>query len=334
MSQTGKGKTMALVLTISLLFTSTLLAANSTHNPPGANTGESLGFNVGVGLEKMTGDTAYSIGGSVTMADGSQGNMHFPLSKLEWPLDIQLVRIEAERMIGSVWRINGTIKKSLSNPADTMKDSDWGLNYLDGEPNTSTDDLDAYSESDIADFDALIWEIECSRTLLQRKTWNLYAGLGYQHQKFEYNGKLIQQTEYLRGTPVNVLNGDGNVGITYDITYKMTYIHVGGEYRVTPNFILTGSLSYSPWVNAADEDNHLLRNKVSIGDMDGTASMIDVMGRYNFDSPWFLEAGFNSTKIDVDGSHNQTIDGSALGTIEVKSESTQNSGYLKIGYKF
>lgn len=325
-------KAIATVLTIGFLSTGSAFATDApapqpetttapeTTSPPNKN----FGFDLALGVEAMGGDTTYSIGGPVTFADGSVENIHFPLSELEWPLDIWLARLDATVNIGSSWRINGVIKKNISDPDDPMKDSDW----LD-----SPSSLDVYSESNISDFDALIWDVDVEWVFLERPSWNLFAGVGYQYQDFDYDSALIHQSSP-SGLPGFEFYGDGSVSITYDVTYQMPYFLIGTDFQVTPNFIVSGSFSYSPWVDAEDEDNHVLRGIIAKGDMDGYAYMIDISGTYSFATSWFVEAGFHYTKIDVDGEQKNWSDGIYLWTTYEESESSQTSGYFKVGYNF
>jgi outer membrane protease len=322
--QAEKCKGIVLGFAIGLLSSGNVLAADEVPGTQDGNTDKPKAFDISIGTELMSGDTTYSIGFPVTFPDGSSVNGYFPFSQLEWPLDIWLARLDADLNIGASWRINGVLKTNISDPNDHMIDRDWlppgGW-------------LDVYSESNISEFDALIWDVDVEWAFLQRQSWNLYAGLGYQYQKFEYEGQLIQQYSP-SGIPGFDLFGDGGVAITYEMTYKMPYALIGTDLQITPNFAIAGNFSYSPWVTAEDEDHHLLRDIVSKGDMDGDAVMIDVSGIYDFHSSWFFEGGLRYAKIDVDGDQTQRIDGITLGTVHQESESTQTSGYLNIGYRF
>lgn len=287
-------------------------------------------FNIAVGTEIMSGNTTYQIGYPFTVPDGTTYNGYFPFSKLEWPLDIWLVRLDAGLNMGDRWRINGVLKKNLSTPSDNMQDSDW---LTDSNPSQ----LDIYSESDISKFDAWIFDIDLEWDFLKRQSWSLYAGLGWQYQHFDYESKLIHQYSP-SGMPDVEYYGDGRLSITYDITYSMPYLKIGSDFKINNRFSLAGSFVWSPLVNANDEDNHLLREnggKICTGDMDGKAYMIDVSAKYNFTPSWFLKGGFHFIKIDVDGEQYQVYgDGTALGTVNEESESTQTSFYLTVGYTF
>ena len=114
----------------------------------------------------------------------------------------------------------------------------------------------------------------------------------------------------------------------------MPYFLIGTDFQITPNLSVAGSFSYTPWVEAEDEDHHLSRDRVAKGDMDGDACMIEVSGTYDFLSSWFLETGFHYTKIDVDGVQSIAMYGVHVLTEYAESKSTQTSGYLNVGYRF
>lgn len=292
-------------------------------------------FDLALGVERMEGDTTYQIGGNIIYTDGSQGVIQFPVSELEWPLDIWLGRLDASMNIGSSWRINGVIKKNISDPDGKMKDSDWGINYLSGVPGALSTDLDIYSESNISNFEALIFDLDVEWVYIQRGPWNFFAGLGYQYQNFDYDSNMIEQQMYYRGSPVGSTMGDGSVSITYDITYRMLYALIGADVDLADNFTLSGSFAYAPWVDAEDKDVHVWRNRVADGDMDGDAYMFDLSLRYNLNPNWFMVAGAHYTKIDVDGTTKISTNGlPVISSEEETSESTQTSGFFKIGFTF
>ena len=284
-------------------------------------------FDLSVGIEGMGGDTTYQIGGTIVLPNGTSGTINFPASELEWPLDIWLGRIDAGLNIGDSWRVNGVLKKNISDPDDNMIDKDWLTSANPGQ-------LDAYSESSISDFDAVIFDIDVEWAFLQRETWSLFAGIGYQYQNFQYDSQLIHQYSP-SGLPGIEFYGDGSVSITYEITYDMPYLLIGGDIDLSDSFTLAGSFAYAPWVEAEDVDNHVLRNRVTNGDMEGDAFMLDLSAQYNITPSWFLVAGFHYTKIEVDGTMSVAVNGVTVITSEDEtSESTQTSAYFKAGYAF
>ncbi len=287
-------------------------------------------YTVSLGTELMAGDTTYQIGYPATSPSGVVYNGYFPFSELEWPLDIWLARLEGSVLINDQWRIKGTLKKDLSTPGDNMIDSDWVTA-------SNPDRLDVYSESEISSFDAFIMDLGIDWTFMRRDAVSFYGGLGYIYQNFDYEAEVLHQYSP-SGLPGHEFYGNGQTAITYEMTYSIPYLKLGGDIQVTPDLSFAGSISYAPYVEAEDTDNHLLREyggKISSGDMDGDAYMFDISGKYMFTPALFLEAGLQYMSIEVDGTQSQVYGwGFPLGTFAQEAESSQTSGYLTIGYKF
>jgi outer membrane protease len=287
-------------------------------------------YSLSIGPELMSGDTTYQIGYPAVDPSGVVYNGYFPLSELAWPLDFWLVRLDGRATINDQWRINATIKKDVSTPGDNMEDSDW---LTDTNPSR----LDVYSESEISSFDAFIFDTDIEWSFFRSNGLSVYAGVGYLYQNLDYEAKVLHQYSP-SGLPGFDYYGDGRVAITYEMTYSIPYLKIGGDLRVNPKLSFEGSLAYSPIVEAEDTDHHLLREyggKISNGDMDGDAFMLDITGRYSFTPSIYMEAGFQFMKIEVDGDQTQEYGwGIPLGTIDEESESTQTSGFLSVGYMF
>lgn len=325
MTKARKTGAMAIGLAMGILSTGAVFALEeNVGQGPTVSPGENVNFEISMGTELMGGETTYSIGGPIRTPDGTIYDVHFPISELEWPLDVWLARVDATVNFGPLWRMNGSLKKNIDEPSDDMIDSDWLRT-----PSL----LDVYSNSKITDFDALILDVDVEWLFLKRKNWNLFAGLGYKYQNFDYESALIHQYSP-SGLPGFNFYGDGSNSITYDMTYTMPYFIFGSEFQITPAFSIAGSFAFSPWVSAEDKDNHLLRNKVSSGDMDGSAIMLDFSGTYNFAQSWFAEAGFQYMQIEVDGHQKQVTNGIHTATVSQESESSQTSGFIKIGFRF
>ncbi len=318
----------ALGLGMLFLAGSITLADAATSSP--MITKNSVTYTLSAGTELMTGDTTYQIGYPITTPSGVVFDGYFPFSKLEWPLDIWLARLEGSALINDQWRINATLKKDVTTPGDNMADSDWITASNPGR-------LDIYSESEISSFDAFILDVDIDWTFMRRDSISFYAGLGYIYQNIDYEAKLIHQFSP-SGLSGFEAFGNGEVAITYETIYSIPYLKLGTDIQVAPKFTLAGSVSYSPIVNAEDTDNHLLREfggKISSGDMDGNAYMFDFSGKYMFTPALFLEAGVEYLNIEVDGTQSQVFGlGFPLGKVAEEAESTQTSGYVSIGYKF
>jgi outer membrane protease len=283
-------------------------------------------LDLSLGLEAMTGDTNYSIGGNAVLADGTKTTELSPTSKLEWPLDIWLTRLDAGLTFSPAWRVNGTVKTNLGEPNDRIIDRDWLTPSM---PNQ----VDVYSESKVASFDALIIDLDLEWNFWQQGLWSLYAGAGYQQQHFQYTGSSAVQYSP-SGLPDYNASSGGETAATYDLTCSIPYLLLGSEYQLTPQLRLTGNLSFAPLIGAEDETVLLLRNRIAKSDTDGTAWLFDLSGIYYLTPWWHLKAGLHQTWINVDGEQHQTQDGQALGKIDMEGESRQTSGYLNVGYSF
>jgi outer membrane protease len=308
------------------IYTSSTTQADGT-SPKKANNGAI--FTLALGTERMAGDTTYQIGFPVTES-GVQYDGYFPFSELKWPLDIWLARLEGSVVINDQWRINATLKKNLSSPGGNMEDSDWITPSNPGR-------LDVYSQSEISSFDALIMDVDIDWIFMKNDSVSFYAGLGYLYQKFDYDAKILHQYSP-SGLPGYEYYGSGEVGITYNMIYSMPYLKLGTDFKATPDLTIAGSISYSPFAHAEDEDNHLLREnggKIMKGDMDGHAYMLDLSIKYMFTQALFVEGGFQYMKIDVDGTQNQVWgNGDPIGNISQESKSTQTIGYVSLGFTF
>lgn len=287
-------------------------------------------FFISAGLETMKGETTYRIGFPVTRPSGVTYGGYFPVSELEWPLDIELARVETGFKTAENFDIQAVIKKNITDPDSTMEDRDW-LTF--SQPSR----LDVYSDSLISDFSALILDVEMQWTFARTSQFAVYTGAGFLYQSFEYEGKPIRQYSP-SGLPGYYATGDGRVGITYDIEYYVPYLLIGMDLLPAKDFIIAGKLGYSPYAWAQDEDHHLLREKggkVAEGEMDGYAIFADLSARYNFSPNFFAEVGGTITRIEVEGTQDQRyVLTGPIGEVDMESVSDQYTAYFNIGFTF
>lgn len=298
--------------------------------PAPATAANTAGYSLSIGTELMSGDTTYQIGYPAVDAAGVVYQGYFPISELAWPLDVWLARIDGSIDFNDQWRVNATIKKDLSTPGDNLEDSDW---LTAANPSR----LDVYSESEIASFDAFIFDADIEWSFFRRNGLSVYAGVGYLYQNFDYDAEILRQFSP-SGLSGYDYTGNGAVTITYEMTYSIPYLKIGADLQVNPDLTFEGSIAYSPLVEAEDTDRHLLREfggKISDGDMDGDAFMLEVSGEYSFTPALYMELGLQYAKIEVDGSQTQKYGwGIPIGTVSEESESSQTSGFLALGYRF
>ena len=315
--------------TIKVIALGFALATISTNTLHAGDTGKvgPIDFDISVGSECMSGNTTFRIGYPVTEIGGLTYQGFFPFSELKWPLDTWLARVDLGVNIGKSARINGTVKKNTTKPGRNMVDKAW---ITDSDPTQ----LDAYSESFNSDFSALIFDCDFEWVFLKNKSNRVYAGIGYQYQKFSYDSNLIHQYSPSGLPDFKDFYGDGSVSMTYDISYSMPYLILGGKHNISKHIAVAGSIAYSPYVSAHDKGMLLLEDRKLNGDMNGSAYMINVSSTYTISSSLFIECGMHYTKIIVDGTQTQSISGVPTSLVALDSKSSQTSGYLKIGYNF
>lgn len=286
-------------------------------------------FDLTMGLGMLSGDTTYQIGGTVNYPGGVD-KIHFPLSELEFPLDVYMLSVGGSLEFAEKWKVSANVKKNITSDAGTMKDSDWGVFFDD------PDSLDIYSESD-ADLEALITDINLRYRFYKKSNWSFIAGLGYLRQNFDYEiSNLDQWYPSLNNYYSYDIGHDYVSGkvLEYEVTYNIPYIEIGTQFKIKDKFCVEASLGYSPLVNVTDEDNHLLRSKVSEGDCDGDAILLSLEGRYDFLTHWFLTLQLDYMTIDTDGKQKQYTYGEWTATIDQEIESEQIFAALAVGYAF
>lgn len=324
MRKSGSGKAVTCGLALGLVSSALLFTHHEAQATLGGDPYLLDRINISLGLEQMSGDITSSIGGEINYAEGPTEYIHFPLSELEWPMDVLLARFDAAFMLSPYLRLNGTLKKGLNEPDDPLIDRDWL---------TPTGGVDVYSESSISEFDAFIADVDFEWVYLNSGPWNLYTGVGYMHQEFEYDGDLKMQYSPTGMSEFNYI-GNGTTSVNYDATFSMLYFLLGADVQLTPMFNLAGKFSVAPVASVEDELRHLYHAKVSTGDMEGTAYTFEVTGNFHLAPWWFVELGAQYTNLAVDGDQDQVLRGTPLGRIDQELESEQTSGYISMGYSF
>jgi hypothetical protein len=288
---------------------------------------------VSAGTGTLRGHTTYRIGGTVDTASGSY-DYHFPISELEFPLDVYMFSVTGAVQFAEKWRVSAGVKSNITEDAGEMKDSDWGYYFLRGDAWAEKDTLDIYSKSD-AELNAFIWDINLGYNFYEKSNWSFIAGLGYIRQKFDYEIRDLDQwypsDSYYFGvdSPHDYVSGKV---LEYEVTYSIPYVEIGAQLNVKDKFSVEASLGYSPIISVDDEDQHLLRSKVNKGDCDGAAILVSLEGRYDFLNNWFLTLQFDYTKIDADGESKAYFYDVYDHTIDLEIESRQIHTMLVLGY--
>ena len=286
-------------------------------------------FEISAGVGMLNGYTTYRIGYPVHWVNFGTDEGYFPFSELKFPLDVYMGSVEGSIGFAEKWKVSLGVKKNITDDAGDMEDSDW---ITESDPGR----LDVFSTSD-TELDALIWDAKIGCEILKSSNWSLIVGVGYLRQNFDFDIMLKRQYSP-SGLPGYDYVGDGSVALKYEITYNIPYIEVGTKYDSKKKFSIEASLAYSPIVTVKDEDQHLLRNKVNKGDLDGDAFLFSVEGRYDIFKNWFLTLGIDYLKIETDkGDMVATFEGADSiynHTVTEEVESKQTSLMFRVGYAF
>lgn len=293
-------------------------------------------FDLMLDVEKWEGDTTYQIGGTVTTPTATY-KYHFPISELEFPLDVYMVSIAGSVEFKKRFIVSTGLKTNITDDAGKMKDSDWGVPF-ENPPGSGSwwwygpDSLDIYSESD-AELDALIIDINLRYRFFEKSGWSFSAGFGYLYQNFDYETRLNRQWSP-SGLSGYDYTGTGEVTLTYEVDYSILFAEIGAQFKIKDKLSIEASLGYSPFVYAKDEDHHLLRSMVSKGDCNGDAILFSLKGQYDFLKRWFLRLGFEYMKIETEGESDTYVYGVYDHTIDQEIFSDQSVIALDVGFIF
>lgn len=278
------------------------------------------------GVEAWAGEITYRIGYPVTEASGQRYYGYFPFSELEFPLDAAFGVVKAGAVLGNRVVINAQIKTNVSDPDDDMIDRDWTSSSYPWR-------LDIYSKSEVTGFDALVLDGDVSYKVFDSSILWLAVGAGYMYEDFEYETALKRQWSP-SGLPGNDYFGDGRTTLIYEVESNMPYLLVRAKFNIIEKLKINARLGFAPWVEVEDRDQHLLRDKVSVGEMDGSAVMVSVDTQYDFTPQLFVTGGLSHTYIDVDGDMEASFNGVYDHTVEEELTSRQTSVFLTVGFRF
>jgi outer membrane protease len=282
------------------------------------------------GIGYLQGETSYQIGGHFDSPQYPSHDYPFPLSELDWPLNVVMGSID---LTASYWRLSGALsyKANLSESKQKMEDSDWLTP-------SSPDQIDIYSESSTTNLDAKIFDGNINFEFLKYNGWGMQIGLGYLWQDLSFVAENLDQW-YPQAPSAPHVYVNGRVG-TYEVTYSIPYAELLVNFY-TKKF--KGALTYqfSPFVNAEDEDKHLLRQKTSKGYSDGYMNAGRFNFTYDFTNHFFGGIDFSYRQIQTTGYERQHQAACAenkyvewWGDIDNDIYSEQIECKVSAGYKF
>lgn len=318
------------------VFVSAVIASNALCEDA---TFKMTNWSLSAGLGIMDGHTTYQIGGHYEVPEGG-GEVRFPLSELEFPLDAFYGSLGATIDLIERFEIAAGFKKNISKDTGKMKDRDWGIAYGQIDWWTDPDSLDTYSVSD-AEIDALIMDISARFYFdpwrYRKLNVLFFFGGKYMYQYFDFTASDLEKwspslSDYY-GFDVGRENIPGKV-LTYELWKNIPAFIAGAKLFTGPNFTLDVMLGYSPAVTIEDEDHHILRSLVTKSECDGNAVLFSLNGDIEFFTRWSLLMKYDYSSIDAEGEEKQYVRGEYVATIEQKNFSDLRMYEMSLKYRF
>ncbi len=284
----------------------------------------------------MSGYSQYEIGGT-TIYPSEVTEYHFPVSRLRFPVDSALVKVNGRVRAGEHWTFSLEMATNLTENTGEMKDYDWGI-YSGSSP----DQLDVYSESDcdmeFFQFDAR-GRYQITEIILGHSTigsWRLVPALGggfkYQH----YDFSTFDLDQWSPSHPENESIRKSGKVLTYTAAYEIPYLELSCSLVLPEKLSFDVGLAYAPWLNFRDRDAHLLRDRVSKADhhWNGSAIMVNSSMRYDLENNWFVKADLELVYLQSEGRADVYDSGVWHHSIQERVESRQSSVCVFLGYRF
>ncbi len=237
--------------------------------------------------------------------DGGASELEFPLKaylagvNLGWDYrndrKQEIVRMELK------WLTNVTDGKGK------MEDSDWiddDGTFL-GIPGYSQPGKDIFSESDVK-LRAHIFDVNVAYNIWLIKIFSLGPMVGYRYEFFKYDIKNTHQVGYGAYYPFFTANIYGKT-LEYEVSYHIPYIGLSSNLSFGKVFKINASLGYSPRTSVNDEDDHLLRYKLSKADTNGHALVGNLNTNLRLLAHLYLSGGVDYLWIRTTGTQTQTF---------------------------
>jgi len=317
-----------------LIFTLMIVLATFAALPVMA--GDLIDTKIALGIDYIHGDTTYKIGGNVNSAADGIETKHFPVSELRFPMEVFIASANVDITVAKRVAMILHAGTSFTDETKDMQDSDWGEEPYPPEL------LTTYSRSKTS-MDALVLSGKIRYRLYTnplselashtREDYDLsfWAGLGYLHEEFEFKSKDTYQTSLVPGTIEGLFPGPT---LTYDITYTVPYVELAATLDVDNKAEMTLSTGYSSYAEAEDIDKHLLKNWVSRGDCEGTATLVSFKSRFSITEHWFTGFHIDYRHIETEGESVTHENGEWHSTVDEKTKSESTIMGVTFGCNF
>lgn len=274
-------------------------------------------LDAGVPVDLVGGHTTYEIW-AADASSSVRSRLAFPLQGVAAGIHARLAAPRSED--GGRWTFEASLQHTLGDAAGTLEDSDW----IDGVAETSQvgsshPGLDIYSTSR-ASLSAVLFDGRVSWEHAVTPALRLAPLAGVLYQSFSFVVTDVNQVGYGPWAAGYTGSTTGRV-LTYDARY--TAVYVGGRGALARGrFAGTLDAWYSPFARASDEDDHLLRGKLSRTEADGHAWQLRGEGRVALGPVDELSLQASVVAFRVTGTQTQTFyagpDAGTSGVVDAK----------------
>ncbi len=299
-----------------------MIASQTPNLPLVSQTQGDMQFSLGLTTVLENGDMTYTIEGP------ESGGWK---SVLKWPLDnIMYLGGVGSLNLFQHFQLNAGLWKSLTDEAGTMEDSDW-LYGIYGNQKA------IYSESE-ATVNSTQFDMNLRYNFFRNDAFFISGMLGYSRTIWDWEaGDGFQWTIDPGQFYYGQLDG---LSITYKQDLDVPYLGViFSMFSANSTFGVNGYALYSPLARCQDEDDHVLRAKLSQGDSKGTYLGLGADLRWDFAAHWAVNGMFNYSSYNLEGDQTQyfyagDLAGSGTKDIDLTVEGSQTYFGLGVSYDF
>lgn len=217
------------------------------------------------------------------------------ISQLDWKYqNASVIKVAADWDILPALSLGFSGWTTFASHGGYMKDRDWSQ---ENAPHKLTDT--SWHPATRLNFANEV-DVNIKGWLLNAPMYRLGVMAGYQERRFSFNatGGTYHYTNEETGLPDTGEFAKGERVIGYKQTFRMPYVGLIGSYRYQ-NLEFGGTLKYSDWVNASDNDEHYARKITYKGTFKNQTSL-SLSGHAGY---YILPL----TKVFIEGNWNRTL---------------------------
>lgn len=301
-----------IIVVLIALVSSVALTAGDAHATPRVAKKrpytEDQGF-LGLGAGYIYGDSTYRINLSDPATGAAiESELKFPIQTLLFTLEAGYIGKDSKNR--DAIRIHASYSFDVGSASGKFEDSDWLNDVVDtalvGAPHPGKD---IYSESDV-DLNARVFDIRASYSFWASDGFGIGPLGGYLSQTFDFTARDLNQVGYGPYAADYTGSVPGTV-LTYNVKYSIPYLGIHTE--AGHGFRMLLDLAYSPWAEARDEDDHVLRTKIATAKTSGDAYLAMLGLQMEMEDNNSIVVRGDYLRIDTKGTQNQYWYGNTTG---------------------